>query len=60
LIRDSSYRFEAGVPEKKFPNRTAWLIRDSEAGNIRKQLGLRIPKGITPDAITNNFDDIYI
>jgi hypothetical protein len=24
----------------------AWLIRDSEAGNIRKQLWLRIPKGI--------------
>jgi hypothetical protein len=27
-------------------NKYAWLIRDSEAGNIRKQLWLRIPKGI--------------
>jgi hypothetical protein len=27
----------------------AWLIRDSEAGNIRKQLWLRIPKGIIRD-----------
>jgi hypothetical protein len=38
--RRNSRRFDAGVPEKK-------LIRDSEAGNIRKQLWLRIPKGIT-------------
>jgi hypothetical protein len=48
--RRNSRRFVAGVPEKKFPNRTmhgSWLIRDSKAGNLRKQLWLPIPKGIS-------------
>ncbi len=45
--RRNSRRFEAGVPEKKIPEQNyAWLIRNSEAGNIRKQLWLRIPKRI--------------
>ena len=45
--RRNSRRFEADVPEKKIHEYNyAWLIRDSEAGNIKKQLWLRIPKGI--------------
>ena len=51
----NSRRFEAaGIPEKKNPEYNyAWLIRDSEAGNIKKQLWLRIPKGITEVPYTN-------
>ena len=48
--RRNSRRFESGVPENIFLNRT----RDSEAGNIRKQLWLRIPKGINGELYYKN------
>jgi len=58
--RCNSRRFEAGVPEKNFPNRTmhGWKGIRRQAIS-KKQLWLQIPKGISPKS-TYRFPTTYV